>query len=143
MNNKKKLTKSISVALLVALASFVSSGIVLANHFPPVGSVSEVSVTAFEQYQAAIDHAESAYPSALASSTTVVLRSSASFAPYPDEFDRSELDRRGVAITTVNRSENYVPYLDEFDRAELHWFAAKSQDDDGLLRWEQYLLFAR
>ena len=58
MNTNKQRTKSISIALLVVLASIMTTGLVLADHYPPVGDVSVNSLKSFEQYQAAIDHME-------------------------------------------------------------------------------------
>ena len=145
MNIKKKWTKLSVVALLVAVASFTTAGLVFADHFPPVASGSMSSLTAYQQYQAALDHAESSYQAAFAAlPARAASSSSASFLPYPDEFDRSELDRRDVIITTVSRaSASYLPYLDEFDRMELHWQAVQAQSDDSLTRWHQYLMFAK
>ena len=140
MNNKKKWTKWIMVALLAALASLATVGLVLADHFPPAVRGSMSSLASFEQYQAALDHAESASQAAFAASS-----SSANFLPYPDEFDRSALDRRGVMITSVSLdSAIYVPYLDEYDRMDLHWATAQAESDsDSMTRWEQYLMYAK
>jgi hypothetical protein len=145
MNNEKKWTKLIMVALLVALASFSTAGLVFADHFPPVTVVGSMSsLSSFQQYQAALDHSERAYQAAFAAlPARVIASSSASLLPYPDELDRSELDRRDTVITKVSGAASYIPYADEFDRMELHGLAAQSKaGDDSRARWEQYLKFA-
>ena len=58
MNNKRKLTKSISVALLVALASLATTGLVLADHAIPVEGVPVSSGIYYDLYQTALDHME-------------------------------------------------------------------------------------
>lgn len=146
MNNKKKWTKLMMVVSLAVLASLATAGLVLADHFPPAVSGSMSSRTSFEQYQAALDHAESASQTAFAaSSARIAAGNSANFLPYPDAFDRSELDRQDVMVTVVTReSTNLVPYLDEYDRMELHWLAAQAKSgDDSLTCWQQYLRFAK
>jgi hypothetical protein len=142
MNNKKKWTKSIMIALLVALASLATTGLVLADHYPPVGSVSRDSLTSFGQYQAAIEHMEEDRIATLtAARTKVVDLAGVRFVPYLDEFDQTSLDRSNVTIISLDSFESYP---DEFDRIELHWLAAKAQaEDDSVLRWEQYLMFAK
>ena len=137
MNNKKKWTKSISVALLVALASVATTGLVLADHGTPVEGVAVSSLTSFDQYQAAIDHMESDLESATAALLTKEA-TRGSFVPYLDEFDQTELDRKNVVITSLT---SFAPYPDEFDRMELH--EQVSDSDDSVKRWEQYLRHAK
>ncbi len=148
MNTKKKWTKSISVTLLVVLASLVTTGLVLADHYPPVGGVAVNSLTSFEQYQAAIDHLERDRTAALTTSFTSSDRPSQnSFVPYLDEFDQTELDREFTAITSLTSvdtrsQDNFLPYLDEFDQTGP--VTSRANDtDDSRLRWEQYFKYAR
>jgi hypothetical protein len=150
MNNKRKLTKSVTVALLVALASLATAGLVLADHYGPVEGVPVSSKTYFDQYQAAIDHTEENAAAALARS--INLREF-SYVPYPDEFDQTFLDNvtphRSIssevknlvelgkwgrlselfaslqAASTENSQSQYVPYPDEFDQTWLDNFTPR------------------
>jgi hypothetical protein len=68
MNTKKNWTKSIAFSLLVALASLATTGLVLADHYPPVGDVAVSSQTYYLQYQAELDHMERDRNAAVATS---------------------------------------------------------------------------
>ena len=142
MNSENKLTKSMTVVLLVAFASLATTGLVLADHYPPVGSVSMSSLRSFEQYQTAIDHMEEDQAAAL-----TIVDSSRNFVPYLDAFDQTELDRRNVVITTqtsadTRTSGNFLPYLDELDQTGPVTLQT-SGDDSSWLFWEQYFKYAR
>ena len=104
MNTNKKWTKSISIALLVILASVVTTGLVLADHYPPVGDVSVNSLKSFEQYQAAIDHMEWNHEAASLLNTTNSRRLNALVQGYNAriQLNRANIRRLGAFVQSYN-----------------------------------------
>lgn len=120
MNTKQKVTKSISVILLVALAAFATTGLVLADHIAPVESVGVSRMTSFEQYQAVMDHMEEDQAAAFA-------RLNAS------RFNRMEVFKQ------------YNQAIAEMQREQEARKSALSQraNDESQLFWDQYFMYAK
>lgn len=155
MNTNMKWTKTISVALLVAITAFATTGLVLADHYTPLDGVSESSLSTFDLYHAAMDNMETDQADTVASlHTEDSTRGQVNFVRYLDEYDQTGLDRNSVkvkaSITRVGTGsqDSYMPYLDEYDQTGLEkhsemMSAQSSEADDSLLYWELYLKYAR
>jgi hypothetical protein len=151
MNNKRKLTKSVTVVLLVALASFATSGLVLADHYSTVEGAVISSQVFFNQYQAAIDHMEEnaiAAQSALAVSRVSSLDR---FALYQAAIERAEKSaeaaRSAFAVNKVSSLDRFALYQGAIERAEKSAEAARSalavnKVDSGEF-FELYLKYAK
>ena len=115
MNNKKKWTKSISVALLVALASLATTGLVLADHYDPAEGVAVTGLTAFNQYQAALDHMEEDRVAAFASAFDSKVNSRVAFEQYQTALDEARWEQaaRVFELSTKDNEKSgdyFVPY---------------------------------
>ena len=120
MNNKKKWTKSISVAMLVALAALATTGLVLADHLTPVEGVAVSSQTYFDQYQAAIEHMEEDQNAAFVTFSTSNVSSLEAFTQYNEALEQMRQEQ-----------------------AARMFEATVSKSNDTNMRWEQYFKYAR
>ena len=120
MNNKKNRTKSISVALLVALAAFATTGLVLADHIVTVEGVPVTSQTYFNQYQAAIEHMEEDQTAAVTALSVSKVNSRDVFGQYAEAIEQMEREKNAALTRVDTRSQsNLVPYLDAFEQTHL------------------------
>jgi len=152
MNTKRNWTKSISVAVLVALAAFATTGLVLADHGKPLSGVAESSLTSFNQYQAAIDHMEEDQAAALTRVSTSKVNSADVFEQYNEALAQSERERNisifRLSVSAVSSADVFEQYSEAIKQAELDKNASleisKTSDvDDGMLFWEQYFKYAK
>ena len=121
MNTNKKWTKSISVVLLVAIASFATAGLVLANHDTPAMGVEVSSRLIFEQYNAVLAHMEEDLNTALFTSLSTA-----------DTSSRARFDQYSWAIDEMIRASEAASVI-----------TPASDADNSMLRWEQYFEYAR
>ena len=154
MNPNKKWKKSISVALLVALATLATTGLVLADHMNPVEGVAVSSLTYFNQYNAVIEHMEEDRVAAeTALRTKVDTRSVERFEQYSRAIKLAEEEHDAAVIAASTRVdlgsyESFKQYSEAIEQAEKERNAvvAVSQtnaNDDSKLRWKQYFTYAR
>jgi hypothetical protein len=117
MNNKRNLNKSVTVILLVALASLATTGLVLADHIGTVEGAPVTSQTFFNQYQAAIEHAEEDADAASSKLWLSRVRRLTPFEQYMNEELQREKEARtntsSVGFSKVQRLTPFEQYMNE------------------------------